>query len=118
MTENNNLKFESSTITFSEIRELSVLVNSFFQKSGIVEKIKDKENFSPLTDIPEMILKDDQTMRDFLKVVEFCTGIDIDDAQGLKTMQLIQEVLIFINEVNVTSFLLQTAMTLLPMIKE
>ena len=114
----NALKFQPDTITFSEIRELAVHVSNFFNKSGILEKIKNKDSFSPIVDIPQLILKDDETMLEFLKVVEFCTGIDIDDAKGLKTMKMIEEVLEFINEVNVTGFLFKTVMTLLPMIKE
>jgi hypothetical protein len=113
----NQIKFTADTITFEEIRNLAKIVNNFFKDSQIIEKTQ-TENFKPFSDIPKLILEDEKTMTAFIKIVEFCTGIDIDDKKGIQTMKLIQETLDFINEVNVTGFLFKTTMTFLNMTKE
>lgn len=117
----NNLKFNTETITFSEIRQLSVLLNNFFEQTKVLEVFKNKEDILTkpfLINIPEIILKNENNIKEFYKIIEYCTDQKVKEEKGIETMKLMQDTLLFIQEVNVTGFLFQMTMTMLSLIKE
>lgn len=118
---NNTLRFNTDTITFGDIRELALLLNTFLEQTKVLEVFKTKQDIQEkpfLINIPELILKDENNIKQFYKVVEFCTGSKVDETKGMETMKLIEQTLIFIQEVDVTSFLFKMTMTFLSLIKE
>lgn len=119
--EENLLKFTTKSIKFTEIMTLSGLVYDFIRISGAIEKVQNtkffkeqKGNFFDLfLEVPEVIFQNEETMKAFLKIVEFCAGKDFDDDLTIENMKVIKQVLDFLEQVGVLSFLQRMTMMFL-----
>lgn len=114
------LKFTTKSIKFTEIMSLSGLVFNFIKVSGATEKIQNTKFFKEgngnflelLSEVPEVIFKNQETMEAFLKIVEFCTGKDFDNDQSIENMKVIKRVIDFLHELGILNFLQQMTMML------
>ena len=119
------VRFKAETISFSEVRTLAGLVGTFITVSGLMEKVKDSPwyNGEPnsflnlISFLPEAIYQNDESTKAFLHIVEFCTGIDVPDEQGVLTLQLMGQTLEFLKEVDILGFLHRATMILSSLIR-
>lgn len=108
------IKFKPETIKFNEIMLLSGLVFDFFKSTNLQETIQNSdwsktatpEDFIKLfTLVPEKVFSNEESIREFIKIVEFVTNSDIEDDKAINNVKVIMQVLDFLSEVGISSFL-------------
>lgn len=121
---NKILKFDASTITFSEIMIVANTINEFFKETDILNKLKtlpalnDGSFINIFNEIPGLILNNDEILSKFLHVVNDFSINPINDNNGKQTMSAVLATLDFINEVGIISFLYKTTTTFRSLISE
>lgn len=115
----NLIKFKPETIKMSEVMELSKLTSDFITQSKVLDTIKesdwfqgDSKDFIKMFErVPEAVFSSEESTKSFLKIFEFCTGIDVDNDNTVKAVEVCKSVLKFLEEVDILSFLQKVTMT-------
>lgn len=114
------IKFSPSTIKFNEIMLLSGLVFDFVKSTNLQETIQNSEwsktsaheDFIKLfTLVPEKVLENHESIQAFIKIIEFVTHTDIEDDKAINNVKVIMQVLDFLSEVGIASFLQNLTMS-------